>query len=133
MTFCCEGTCIKWRVLYKCEWLWSVLLLNCKILFTSDPTLTAETMLLVADGVQMPFVAAYRGKYLEMPMDTYNELMCKYGTENEGRRQIFSEFLFHHPYIPEMGTGSRATGEVRGGGEGKSQSCKGGERELPDK
>ena len=71
-----------------------MLLLNCNILSTSDPTLTTETMLLETDGVQMPC----RGSYLEVPDATYNELVSKYGTGKEGRRQIFSEFLSHHPY-----------------------------------
>ena len=77
-----------------------MLLLNCNILFTSDPTLTTETMLLATDGVQMPHRAGrlYGGPYLEMPDATYNELVSKYGTGKEGRRQIFSEFLSHHPY-----------------------------------
>ena len=75
-----------------------MLLLNCNILFTSDPTLTPETMLLATDGVQMPRRARYSGQYLEMPDATYNELVSKYGTGKEGRRQIFSEFLSHHPY-----------------------------------
>ena len=69
-----------------------MLLLNCNILFTSDPTLTTETMLLETDGVQMPRYS------LEMPVATYNKLVSKYGTGKEGRRQIFSEFLSHHPY-----------------------------------
>ena len=72
-----------------------MLLLNCNILFTSDPTLTTETMLLATDGVQMPG----KGKScLQIPFDTYNKLVSKYGTGKEGRRQIFSEFLSHHPY-----------------------------------
>ena len=74
-----------------------MLLLNCIILFTSDPTLTTETMLLATDGVQMP-EAQYSGQYLDMPCATYNALVSKYGTGKEGRRQIFSEFLSHHPY-----------------------------------
>ena len=83
--------------MYKCEWPWSVLLLNYIILFTSDPTLTTETMLLATDGVQMPD-RSYVGQYLDMPDTTYNELVSKYGTGKKGRRQIFSEFLLHHPY-----------------------------------
>ena len=75
-----------------------MLLLNCNILFTSDPTLTPETMLLATDGVQMPRRAWYSGQYLEMPYSTYNALVSKYGTGKEGRRQIFSELLSHHPY-----------------------------------
>ena len=75
-----------------------MLLLNCKILFTSDPTLTTETMLLATDEVQMPHRALYSGQYLDMPNATYNELVSKYGTGKERRRQIFSEFLSHHPY-----------------------------------
>ena len=77
-----------------------MLLLNCNILFTSDPTLTTETMLLETDGVRMPRRAGFPhgGPYLEMPDNTYNELVSKYGTGKEGRRQIFSEFLSHHPY-----------------------------------
>ena len=77
-----------------------MLLLNCNILFTSDPTLTTETMLLETDGVQMPRRAGFRdgGPYLEMPYSTYNELVSTHGTGKEGRRQIFSEFLSHHPY-----------------------------------
>ena len=74
-----------------------MLLLNCNILFISDPTLTTETMLLATDGVQMPG-RTYIGEYLDMPYATYNELVSKYGTGKEGRRQIFSEFLSHHPY-----------------------------------
>ena len=74
-----------------------MLLLNCNILFTSDPTLTTETMLLETDGVQMPG-RGYHKQYLDMPVATYNELVSKYGTGKEGRRQIFSEFLSHHPY-----------------------------------
>ena len=75
-----------------------MLLLNCNILFTSDPTLTNETMRLATDGVRMPHRAGYSRQYLEMPDDTYNALVSKYGTGKEGRRQIFSEFLSHHPY-----------------------------------
>ena len=77
-----------------------MLLLNCNILFTSDPTLTTETMLLETDGVQMPGKAGFLdgGPYLEMPYATYNELVRTHGTGKEGRRQMFSEFLSHHPY-----------------------------------
>ena len=75
-----------------------MLLLNCNILFTSDPTLTTDTMLLATHGVHMPGRAVLSGQYLDMPDATYNELVSKYGTEKEGRRQIFSEFLSHHPY-----------------------------------
>ena len=75
-----------------------MLLLNCNILFTSDPTLTTETMLLATDDVQMPGRAMLTGDYLDMPTNTYDELVSKYGTGKEGRRQIFSEFLSHHPY-----------------------------------
>jgi len=46
----------------------------------------------------MPGRATYNGDYLEMPRGTYNGLVSKYGTGKEGRRQIFSEFLSHHPY-----------------------------------
>ena len=74
-----------------------MLLLNCNILFTSDPTLTTETMLLETDGVQVPGRAGFP-PYLDMPYSTYNELVSKYGTGKEGKRQIFSEFLSHHPY-----------------------------------
>ena len=93
-----------------------MLLLNCNILFTSDPTLTTETMLLETDGVQMPG----RGYYLEMPDDTYNELVSKYGTGKEGRRQIFSEFLSHHPYprwelVVELLDGLEREGKARAG------------------
>ena len=76
-----------------------MLLLNCIILFTSDPTLTTETILLATNGVQMPGRARFtQDPYLDMPYATYNELVSKYGTGKEGRRQIFSEFLSHHPY-----------------------------------
>ena len=76
-----------------------MLLLNCNILFTSDPTLTTETMLLATDEVQMPGRARILDEpYLHMPYATYNEVVSKYGTGKEGRRQIFSEFLSHHPY-----------------------------------
>ena len=75
-----------------------MLLLNCNILFTSDPTLTYETMLLATEEVQMPDEAVYSGQYLDMPDATYDDLVSKYGTGKEGRRQIFSEFLSHHPY-----------------------------------
>ena len=75
-----------------------MLLLNCNILFTSDPTLTNETMLLATDEVQIPDEAVLTGQYLDMPGATYCELVSKYGTGKEGRRQIFSEFLSHHPY-----------------------------------
>ena len=74
-----------------------MLLLNCNILFTSDPTLTTETMLLATDGVQMPG-GALCSECLQMPYSTYIKLMIKYGTGKEGRREIFSEFLSHHPY-----------------------------------
>ena len=77
-----------------------MLLLNCNILFTSDPTLTTETMLLETDGVQIPGRAGFLdgGPYLDIPVATYNELVSTHGTGKEGRRQIFSEFLSHHPY-----------------------------------
>ena len=46
----------------------------------------------------MPKEASYDGEYLEMPEEMYNELVSKYGTGNEGRKQIFSEFLSSHPF-----------------------------------
>ena len=120
-----------------------MLLLNCNILFTSDPTLTTETMLLATDGVQMPGRAGildepylempgrggifdhvpyvmYGGPYLDIPCATYNELVSKYGIGKEGRRQIFSEFLSYHPYprwelVVELLKGLEHEGKARAG------------------
>ena len=98
-----------------------MLLLNCNTLFTSDPTLITETMLLATDGVQMPGRAGYRdGQCLDMPYSTYSGLVSKYGTGKEGRRQIFSEFLSHHPYprwelVVELLEWLEREGEARAG------------------
>ena len=80
-----------------------MLLLNCNILFTSDPTLTPENMLLstagvvLPAGVQLPKVMGYEYP-LDMPRATYNHLVSTHGTGDEGRKHLFSEFLSHHPY-----------------------------------
>ena len=74
-----------------------MLLLNCNILFTSDPTLTKENLLLATDKVEMPNKAEY-DDYLNMPEATYNELVRRHGTGKEGRQQLFSEFLSNHPF-----------------------------------
>ena len=84
--------------MYKCEWLWSVLLLNCNILFASDPTLNQENMLTSTDEVELPNEAKVSDYYLDMPHTTYNELVKRHGTGKEGKQQLFSEFLSHHPY-----------------------------------
>ena len=75
-----------------------MLLLNCNILFTSDPTLTTDTMMAATEGVELPEHSPISDPYLDMPTDTYGIIIRGHGTGNEGRRQIFSEFLSHHPY-----------------------------------
>ena len=54
-------------------------------------------MLLAADTFEMPTRAFY-ASYLDMSDDTYNELVRRHGTGKEGKQQLFSEFLSHHPY-----------------------------------
>ena len=75
-----------------------MLLLNCNILFTSDPTLTTNTMMAATEGVELPEYSPLLSPYLDMPTDTYGGIIRRHGTGKEGRRQIFSEFLSHHPY-----------------------------------
>ena len=75
-----------------------MLLLNCNILFTSDPTLTTDTMVAATEGVELSRYSLIFDPYLEMPTDTYDKIIRRHGTGKEGRRKIFSEFLSHHPY-----------------------------------
>ena len=83
-----------------------MLLLNCNILFTSDPTLTTDTMMAATEGVELPnqhssIYLIYTfpgGAYLDMPDETYNEIIRRHGTGSRGREMVFSEFLSHHPY-----------------------------------
>lgn len=37
-------------------------------------------------------------EYLDMPQTTYNEIVKKHGQGTKGKRALFSEFLFQHPY-----------------------------------
>ena len=71
-----------------------MLLLNCNILFTSDPTLTIDTVMAVTDGVDMPEY----GDYLDIPYYTYEAIIKRNGTGQSGRRALFADFLSHHPY-----------------------------------
>ena len=73
-----------------------MLLLNCNILFTSDPTLTTDTMMAATEGVELD--EDLFGGYLEMPYKTYNEIIRRHGTGSRGREKVFFEFLSHHPY-----------------------------------
>ena len=79
-----------------------MLLLNCNILFTSDPTLTTDTMMAATEGVELSnhSFSTIPGlqEYLEMPDKTYNEIIRRHGTGSRGREKLFSEFLSHHPY-----------------------------------
>ena len=78
-----------------------MLLLNCNILFTSDPTLTTDTMMAATEGVELPNHSSSilpEGDYLDMPDETYNGIIRRHGTGNRGREKVFSEFLSHHPY-----------------------------------
>ena len=71
-----------------------MLLLNCNILFASDPTLTRDAMMRATKGVKMPRT----GGYLEMPYATYKKIIRRNGRGRNGREKVFSEFLSHHPY-----------------------------------
>ena len=75
-----------------------MLLLNCNILFTSDPTLTTDTMMAATEGVELDQYSPLSSPYLDMPTNTYYGIIRRHGTGEEGSRQIFSEFLSHHPY-----------------------------------
>ena len=77
-----------------------MLLLNCNILFTSDPTLTTDTMMAATEGVELPQnQSPFPGhEYLDMPDETYNEIIRRHGTGSRAREKVFSEFLSHHPY-----------------------------------
>ena len=78
-----------------------MLLLNCNILFTSDPTLTTDTMMAATEGVELhnhSLSIFPEDAYLEMPHETYNEIIRRHGTGSRGREKVFSEFLSHHPY-----------------------------------
>ena len=77
-----------------------MLLLNCNILFTSDPTLTTDTMMAATEGVELPQNQSSFpwDAYLYMPVETYNEMIRRHGTGSRGREKVFSEFLSHHPY-----------------------------------
>ena len=74
-----------------------MLLLNCNILFTSDPTLTKENMMAATEGVEL-VEYSFDDAYLDMPHETYNEIIGEHGTGSRGRGKVFSEFLSHHPY-----------------------------------
>lgn len=37
-------------------------------------------------------------RFLDIPAYIYNELVRNHGTEEEGKRAVFTEFLSHHPY-----------------------------------
>ena len=43
-------------------------------------------------------VCSIQDGYLEMPDDTFNEIIRRKGTGKEGSRTLFSEFLSCHPY-----------------------------------
>ena len=80
-----------------------MLLLNCNILFTSDPTLTTDTMMAATEGVELPnhqsILSIFPGgAYLDMPDETYNEIIRRHGTGSRAKEKFFSEFLSHHPH-----------------------------------
>ena len=50
------------------------------------------------DGTELPKEAKRHYTYLDMPPATYNKIVTRHGTGKEGRQQLFSEFLSHHPY-----------------------------------
>ena len=77
-----------------------MLLLNCNILFTSDPTLTTDTMMAATEGVKLPrnHSSFPGGAYFNMPDETYNEIIRRHGTGSRAREKVFSEFSSHHPY-----------------------------------
>ena len=71
-----------------------VLLQNCNILFTSDLTLTIETVMTATEGVEMP----ESGACLHMPHEVYKEIIQRNGKGRKGREAVFAELLSHHPY-----------------------------------
>lgn len=70
-----------------------MLLVNCSILFTSDSTLTMDTVMSATEGVELP-----KCDCLDMPDDTYKEIIQRNGRGRNGRKAVFAEFLSHHPY-----------------------------------
>lgn len=78
-----------------CEWLWSILLLNCNNLFAPDPLLRVEILMTATEGIKMP----KSGSYLYMLEPKYNAIVRKNGIGRVGRRAVFAEFLSHHPYL----------------------------------
>ena len=56
------------------------------------------------EGVQMPAsrdpdnVYTFFFHHLDIPDHTYDKIVNIHGTGERGRREVFSEFLSHHPY-----------------------------------
>ena len=75
-----------------------MLLLNCNILFTSDPTLTKENMMLATEGTDIPELRDKQIYYLEMDDYKYESIVRRHGTGRSGKEAVFDEFLSHHPY-----------------------------------
>ena len=76
-----------------------MLLLNCTILLTSDPTLSLVTLMRETAGIILHDTAGHSGKYtLQMPAHKYNDLVKYYGTKDEAKLLLFTEFLSKHPY-----------------------------------
>ena len=69
------------------------------MLSVSDPTLSLDNILSATKSVKMPeSLFTYSTYCLIMPFATYHSIVEKHGTGDEGRKEIFREFLSHHPY-----------------------------------
>lgn len=75
-----------------------MLLLNCNIIFTSDPTLTFKNMLSATEGVELPESRDEQMHYLGMDDDKFEDIVRRHGTGKDGKEAIFTEFLSNHPY-----------------------------------
>ena len=75
-----------------------MLLLNCTILLTSDPTLSLEAMMRETECVSLLTWGVYRIYPLDMMANKYTVIYKQHATRNDRKRAIFTEFLSKHPY-----------------------------------
>ena len=67
------------------------------ILFTSDPTLTPENILVELQEVQL-WGKNESGLFLNMPRSTHDDLIRRHGDGAQGKSALVNEYLSQHPY-----------------------------------
>ena len=67
------------------------------VLFTSDPTPTPENVLAELQEVQL-WERNESYDYLNMPLDTHDDLIHRHGDGAPGKSALVNEYLSQHPY-----------------------------------